>query len=871
MNVLLSVLLVAVAPEVPIEARYPEADAVFHCDFDDSCDENFDKWPDRWERPQGPRYPRYVSVKISEDSSPMDSRCLRVDLDGGAAAAYSPPVKIAPLFSYVLEGYVKTDGLEHDRAYFSITLLNRRRQRLQTLYSEKVCQTQGWKKLRLGPIAPESEGARFALVGVHVEPGSQQDLKGVVLFGDVWLGQLPRMRLKTSDPHGFFTDPKDVKILCSVSGFLDENSEVTFRIEDIDGEAVARAQRRLSSEPAIADVDFSLESYSGGPTGVIVSAKWKPPISEPGFYRVGATMRGRKELLLWQELSLVVVEPQHSAAGGAFGWTLPQGDDPLSLSALERLVGQAGINWVKYPLWPDERRGNAYIDHLCAFGQRLEGRGIELVGLLCKPQRAMRNDQESAAPLPAARTFAADPKVWYPSLEPVVNRLGGQVRWWQLGDDDDTSFVDDPNSAEKVAQVKTRLDELGPEAGLAIGWDWLHELPQLAGSAVPWRSLVLSADPSMTHEELSTYLTASEGIPLERWVVLEPLSADLYPMKERVTDLVRRMMAAKIHGAEAVFCPQPFRTGHGLMNDDGTPGELFLPWRTTALLLGGAEYLGSVELPGGSTNQLFCRAHDVVMVVWNDEPTEEVIYLGEDVEQIDLWGRRTTPSEQGDRQVIRVGRLPTFVTGVNEAITRWRMGFSFARERIPSIFGVRQQDSLRQQNHFAQQATGRAELVMPETWMVTPRQVDFDLAAGEAMEHAFEITLPLDALSGVQKVCVDYEVQTDRLYRFSVYRQMEVGLGDVHIETATALNDQGDLEVQQRLANDSDQRVSFRCQLYAPGRRRLMTQVVDLGRTVDVQTYRMPDGKQLLGETLWLRAEEIDGRRTLSYRFPVKP
>ena len=66
MNVLLSVLLVAVAPEVPIEARYPEADAVFHCDFDDSCDENFDKWPDRWERPQGPRYPRYVSVKISE-------------------------------------------------------------------------------------------------------------------------------------------------------------------------------------------------------------------------------------------------------------------------------------------------------------------------------------------------------------------------------------------------------------------------------------------------------------------------------------------------------------------------------------------------------------------------------------------------------------------------------------------------------------------------------------------------------------------------------------------------------------------------------------------------------------------------------------
>ena len=47
----------------------------------------------------------------------------------------------------------------------------------------------------------------------------------------------------------------------------------------------------------------------------------------------------------------------------------------------------------------------------------------------------------------------------------------------------------------------------------------------------------------------------------------------------------------------------------------------------------------------------------------------KTIYLGEDVRQVDLWGRaRPVPSEnQGSfkRQKIEVGVLPTFVTGVN--------------------------------------------------------------------------------------------------------------------------------------------------------------------------------------------------------------
>ena len=104
--------------------------------------------------------------------------------------------------------------------------------------------------------------------------------------------------------------------------------------------------------------------------------------------------------------------------------------------------------------------------------------------------------------------------------------------------------------------------------------------------------------------------------------------------------MVQRLLAAKIAGAEAIFIERPFDPASGLLYEDGSPTELLLPWRTTALALAGTEYLGSLQLPAGSTNHVFARGDDVVMVVWNTEQVEEVVDLGQDIEQTDVWGRR---------------------------------------------------------------------------------------------------------------------------------------------------------------------------------------------------------------------------------------
>jgi hypothetical protein len=405
---------------------------------------------------------------------------------------------------------------------------------------------------------------------------------------------------------------------------------------------------------------------------------------------------------------------------------------------------------------------------------------------------------------------------------------------------------------------------------LGFAWDWLRRLPQVRQGKPPWRFLALSADPPLAHQELSAYLDATREAGAARWVVLQPLGRQGYSTQTRIIDLVRRMMAAKMHGAEAVFVPEPFSSDHGLMNDDGTPGELFLPWRTTALALGGSTFLGSIGLPQGSQNYLFGRNDQAVMVVWADRPRKEVIYLGGQVRRIDLWGRHSVPPSDGAQQVIQVDTLPVFLVGIDRKVAAWQQDFALATEKIPSIFGRTQKNAFRLKNHFNRDVSGTVELIGPEAWKLNPRRTNFRLSENQSLEQPFDIVLPFDAVSGPHGLRADLEIQAERTYRFSIYRHIDVGMGDVYVELVTRLNAQGELEVEQRFVNESQKPVSFRCNLFAPDRRRLKTEILGLGYGRDVQTYRLPRGEELVGKYLWLRAEELDGPRILNYRFQAR-
>lgn len=873
MPFVLTILIVAVIPAAPIGSANVQGAEVFHCDFGGSWDKDFNGEADGWIRRKGRGFPEYVSAKISEEPSVVGKHCLRIDMDGGGAVSYSPPIRVGPLYSYVLEGYINTERIEYARAFLSLTLLDepdekRLPQRLESYRSEEFLDTEGWVRVRLGPIAPKDSRVRSAIIGLHVEAGVRADLKGVARFDDIRLTRIPRISLTANSRHHLFTDPSRIEVQCKSSGFTEKDKSVMFRLEDALGNLVAQTKKTMETRLGTGSYALREDAESAEEPCLIGTAGWKPPVGGPGFYRVWVTMEGTDGMSHRRDLTLAVIEPRSNPPGGEFGWSLPRGDEPLPLHELSQVVSQAGVSWVKYPLWFGGI-GKDRVQQLVIFTERLTIHGIELVGLLSDPPDTLRANYKNSESLWAAEIFNAIPESWYPSLETVMMRMAAQVRWWQLGHDKDTSFVDYPRLSEKILQVKTEMDRIGYDVNLGFGWGWINQLPENGGKDEPWRFLALSAEPPLTHQELPVYLKHSQANNARRWMVFDPLNRDHYSRDVRILDLVRRMISAKINEVEGIFISDPFDPKRGLMREDGTPGDLFLPWRTTALMLGGAEYIGSIRLPGGSENRVFSRGDETIMVVWNDAPLQEVISVGDNARQVDLWGHRNTPAKEQFRQVFEVGPMPTFITGVDQGIIRCRQSFSFEKNQIPSVFERRHRNAFRMTNLFDRGVSVVAELHAEEDWSIVPQHTTFRMDRGQSVEYPFQIHLPQDHTAGRHQVRIDLEVEGDLRKEFSVYRHIDIGYGDVYVEFMTGLNDHGELEVEQRFVNESKRRVSFRCSLFVPGRRMRKTEVIGLAYNRDVQTYVFPNGEELMGATVTFVAKEIDGPGRLRYSIVV--
>ncbi len=869
LHAILSLLIVAAAP-APSDARFPDSVEVYHCLFDESADKNFDAWPDDWVRHRGAGYPQYINIGICEESSGRSPGSLRFDLNGGPARIDSPPIPVATVYSYVLESRIKTKGLNDDEAFFSIAFFDAKQNLVETLQSAVVRGTNDWSTVRLGPFAPARGESRTAVISLCTRPNGRPDLRGSVWFDDVWLAQVPRVTLTTNRRHNVYLDDQRPEIACRVAGFLDHEPTMQFELVDVFGKQVAHAEKSLRPEAVSSNGEpqIKVDPLTGETRKAFAgSCVWVPPVSELGFYRVRVTMPSRSTVVHQRELAFAVVKSQDKIRSSEYGWAAPRGEQALSLGDLSDLMDICSVGKLKFPIWvgPND---NARIDQLSWFSERLNSEGVEIIGILNDPPRELRSQLGEAEALTAASIFSADSKLWYDSIEPALTRLSLTVRWWQLGSDNDTSFVGYPNLAEKIEQIRRKLARFGQQVNLGVGWRWSNVLP--ADKNPPWSFVTLSATPALTADELAAHLDTPNPSAAKRYLAMEPLAKDQYSLEDRAADLVHRLVTASIHKADAVFVPDVFDPQHGLISPDGTVGELLLPWRTATHVLAGAQYEGSIQLPNGSSNAIFVRNGSVTMVVWSDVPQRETIYQNDDVKQLDVWGRTLPMTSENDRQSFDVGRSPTFITGLSEPIVRMQMSLAFGNSQLTSLFGRPQSNTISLKNYFSQSVGVRVKLITPDAWRTVPRDMNVKLAAGETQTQPFEITLPYDATSGKQRIRIDCDVNGDRRYQFSVYRSIDVGVDDVKIEVSSHLRDNGDLEVEQRLVNLTDELVSFKCQLFAPDRRRMVSQVLDLGRSGDKKIYRFPDGANLIGKGLWLRAEEIGGQRILNYRFEVE-
>ena len=227
---------------------------------------------------------------------------------------------------------------------------------------------------------------------------------------------------------------------------------------------------------------------------------------------------------------------------------------------------------------------------------------------------------------------------------------------------------------------------------------------------------------------------------------------------------------------------------------------------------------------------------------------------------------------RGDLQKWRGGPAPAEChRSWSEQAKRSCAGNSVAHlcaSRFPLIFPDQPHaNSLLLKNSFPDAVGVKAKLFAPDRWIVEPNELALRLPGGAESQQPFTVTLPPDVLVGRQEIRIEFEIQADRPHHFSIDRHIEVGMGDVGLSGVVQLNERGELEVRQTVVNRGKTPVSFRCQLFVPDRRREASQVIDLDRAADVKVYALANGRELLGKTLWLRAEEVGGDRVLNCRL----
>jgi len=872
--------LILPAPTEASNARF-YSETMFETDFEQSADTNYDDWPDEWTRRRGAGFPHYVDMRIEDaaNGDPEHSSYLRVKLDGGGAAAYSPPIEIDPSLSYVFQGEIKTEGLTHNVAYFTVSFFDQEKAQKETYTSEKQTGTSRWQELHIGPLMPKHRGAHLAVIGVHVLPTTQSDLTGTVMFDNLRFARLPSMILDTGAADNLYTKPGEAEITCRISGIRQGDAHVLFELLDVQGRVLSSKPVELFTGPEPEDDQSDLGATASDPstssavrTAPAATATWRPLLPSYGFFTVRVSLSGEGNLSLQRTTSLSVLRRNPIHRKNEFGWSLGDYEHMLSHDKLVALLQVANVSLVKYPIWYDLDNPGAEGERIATLMDYLSAADIEIIGVLDEPPRHMCEPLWNREYLTAAEALL-EPGMWHPTIDPLLVRYSLRIQRWQLGADGNKSFINYQGLKPKFTKLQSHMKEFGQQKQVGLAWQWMHEISE--SDPPPWDFLSMTESPPFTHDELTRHLTHPEAQDTPHWVTLRPLPPTEYDIQTRARDLVLRMTAAKINGTEAVFADNPCDPAHGLLQEDGTPGDLFLPWCITCRLIGGTTYLGSLRLPNGSSNHVFAHGNEATMVVWNQGPVTESIYLGDQPVQTDPWGRETAlkSSDQLGRQTqeIAVRRLPTFVTGLDLAVALWRLSFAFEPEKLTSTFGLTQTSQYRFKNTFGQGVGGTLQLEAPHVWEVDDLHRRFKLGSDEEFRHDFRVMLNANASSGPQPVSVDFKIFADKPYHFKVYRDITVGLGDVIAEVNTWLDDEGKLIVEQHLINKANQKLDFDCYLFVPGRRRLRLQIFDVGTGRVTHTYVLHDGKELLGKLLWLRVEELNGERLYNYHAVAEP
>lgn len=776
-----------------------------------------DLTPINWTKVKGLGYPAYTSGQFVNDIYHSPRTSFRIDLDGGNCAyEYAPRrIIVEPAFDYCLEGWIKTQGLRHSKAYLAVWFNDQQGRPVpgSRKLTQKVGGTGDWQRVQVyvSPLTgadgtPLAGRPRFADLSMEVVGAEAQDIGAKVWFDDIRLYRIPRLRMSLAKKRMLYLQGEAVALHLSADGLLAESFPGQLTIRDDRGTVVSQSAMPLvPGENNAARRNLLL------------------PKLPPGAYHVTYDLPADTPTVLCRRVSLAILAPSvmpEYLRGQGMGLADIRGvDNP---DHLVELLGRLGTQDVKVPLWQKDtsakvlRHGDARTEQML---NRLRHKGIGFIGVFAEPPDCVRGNLKVGI-RGVTDLLATPPDLWQKPLAFTVSRYAGLMSAWQIGQDEDPSVTrlqTEPGLLESSSKL---IDRLTAGVPLGVPWPAMYAWPERLPSRVDF--VALRIGPEVLPEQIQEYLAMPW--PGDRrpkiFLTLDPIARSRHDPDERVFDFVMRVLAAKQAGVEEIFFAKLVDPEYGLMHSPSQPGELFIVARTLCDMLGGARFAGSMPLEHEATALVFERDDgSETIVLWRENgkfPVKEPLYLGGRLTQIDLWGNRTAVPQYGGVSSVQLGPMPVFITGIDPQISRTRRSVRLGNSAIASAYR-RHKSTLEFTNGFERGISGYLRLQVPKGWNVDPLIVRFSLAQGETFRQKLTLTVPYNEIVGDKEFRVEFNVDAKANYRF-------VAVARVRFEMPTAVSkaivyqDGPTLVIEQEITNIAKTPVSYHAYVQIPGR-----------------------------------------------------
>jgi len=857
----------------------PAGGLLYRCLFDALSDaEDGDGFPDHWIQKTGIHngipFPNRRNIRIAENPNPFGNNVLRMEMDGGGAAVFSPKIPVRPGMSYTVSAHVETSDTVFNEIFIRLLFYgNDAVQPIHTADSRKIGNTNGWQQLTVGPLTADMPQVRHVAVGLYVMPPGRQDFGSHVHFTNIEIRESPNISLEMANPQHLFFTHRGLDVRCQFRGLDPHQHSVLFVLEDPFGRVIGQREAALyiGNHPA---AQFVITPQSAQQI-IHGTATWQDlPILSPGFYRVRVatpesyiqTLRLPADqtfddpLKQIEPLSFAVMPQGSFIPGGDFGWTLDGWPLDEIMQSLPTLA-QSGLSHLKLPVWISADTTPQHRETLLRLCNLLSERQVRLIGLLQPvPQDIL--DRIPPSLVNAATILGNNPQPWGDSLQPSLRTLSLLIKDWQWTADTDTSLMDmffentgaiSPAGMVRFRNYHRAFDQNQFGFGIGMTWNWYQDVPN---EEFPLSNFFLNfpVNASVTPDYAASALRGMSAFPFRRTVSVSPLPADDYSLETRITDFVQCLVLMKAAGADSIFLTAPKNAQTGVLRPDGTPDKLYLPWRTTAALLSGSRFLGSITLPNRSRNYCFdLGAGRCVMVVWNDlaaasHPVLETLYLGNEPEMIDVWGKHVLPEQLGNAQTFPITQTPIFITGVNLDVALFRLSMRTLLNEIPAVPNQTHTIPLFYRNASASPISVHITPQPPRAgdWTITPPTQTVNLEPGADGLGSFDLRLEPRADTGRQWFHYDVRMTGINAPAFAVYDEMNIGNPDVYMEFVTRLTEDGSIEIVQAFINNTENEYTYNCRLTIPSRRLEQSHIRRQGFGRVEHVYTIPRGQALL-------------------------